>query len=282
VTEQALAPGLYVVATPIGHLGDLTRRAIETLSGASFVVAEDTRRARQLLSHLGLGKPVSCIDAHASERDLTRAVERLRAGDSAALVTDAGMPCVSDPGAALINLCRSNGLPVTVVPGPSAVTTALCASGFGSAGFRFVGFLPRKGEKRSHVLHEIAECTDPVVLFESAQRLGETLSDIAELTPERSVCVARELTKQFEEVRILPAEQWARQSPTLRGEITVVLGPQRDEPAAPTEFEDLDALISRRLELGQSPKAITEALAHWLKLPRRAVYQRAVELSQRQ
>jgi 16S rRNA (cytidine1402-2'-O)-methyltransferase len=278
--QTQLPPGLYVVGTPIGHLGDITRRAALTLAQCTFVVAEDTRRTRQLLSHLGIGgKAVLCIDAHAGERELGKVLARLKAGESCAMVTDAGMPSVSDPGSALVSGCRAAGLSVTVIPGPSAVTAALAASGLGDSGFWFVGFLPRKGDKRTQALQAIAEFPQAVVLFESAQRLQETLTDFAEIMPERQVCVARELTKQFEEVQLGSVQSFVDAPQAWRGEVTLVLGPQETRIDAEAQFDDLDLLIRTRAAQGQSPKAIAEALAPWLNLPRRVIYQRAVELS---
>lgn len=288
--SEILSSGLYVVATPIGHLGDITRRAVTTLEQASFVVAEDTRRSRQLLSHLGIGgKPVLCIDAHAGAQELRKVVDRIAAGESCAMVTDAGMPSVSDPGSNLVSACYARELPVTVIPGPSAVTAALAASGLADAGFWFVGFLPRKGEKRQAQLQAIADCADAVVLFEAPQRMSETLRDLAEVAPERALCVARELTKQFEEVRIHSARDWAErehsESPPWRGEVTMVLGPRPTEAAEQESrqehWPELDVLIGARLARGESPKSIAEGLVPWLKLPRRVIYQRAIELSQR-
>jgi 16S rRNA (cytidine1402-2'-O)-methyltransferase len=280
MTKGSSAPAtLFVVGTPIGHLSDLTARAIEALTHATFVVAEDTRRARQLLSHLGIvGKPLSCIDAHAKERELEQVAARIAQGESCAMVTDAGMPSVSDPGAALVAHCRSRGAQVVVIPGPSAVTTALAASGFGGAGFWFAGFLPRKGEKRALVLTAIAEFEDSVVLFEAPTRMEETLRDLALVMPERELCVARELTKQFEEVQVQTTAQWASVERQWRGELTLVLGPQPLAAPDAAPEADLDLLIAPRLTRGLSPKSVAEELAPLLRVSRRAIYQRALHL----
>jgi 16S rRNA (cytidine1402-2'-O)-methyltransferase len=277
--SSSAAPTLFVVGTPIGHLSDLTSRTVEALSSANFVVAEDTRRARQLLSHLGItGKSLVCIDAHATERDLEHVASRIVKGELCAMVTDAGMPSVSDPGAALVTTCRARGANVVVIPGPSAVTTALAASGFGGTGFWFAGFLPRKGEKRAVTLTSIAEFEDAVVFFEAPTRLHETLTDLAELMPERELCVARELTKQFEEVQLKKVREWASTEQQWRGELTLVLGPQAMAAASETPEADLDLLIAPRLARGLSPKSVSEELAPLLRLSRRAIYQRALHL----
>ncbi len=276
---MSLEPGLFVVGTPIGNLGDITRRAVEVLTQADALLAEDTRRARALLSHLGIGgKEILRIDANASERDLERAVERLRDGASVALITDAGMPSVSDPGSALVRLCREHGLGVTVVPGASAVTAALALSGWGETGFWFTGFLPRKGEKRAEVLERVAACEPPVVLFEAPQRMAQTLADLAALMPERALLVARELTKKFEETSARTCAEWAEDSRQWRGEVTLVLGPSPAPVAPEYDPADLDALIARRLDLGQTARSISEALAACWKLPRRTIYQRVLHL----
>jgi 16S rRNA (cytidine1402-2'-O)-methyltransferase len=167
---------------------------------------------------------------------------------------------------------------VVVIPGPSAVTTALAASGFGGTGFWFAGFLPRKGEKRALTLNSIAEFEDSVVLFEAPPRMAETLADLAELMPARPVCVARELTKQFEEVRIQSAEQWAKEEREWRGELTLVLGPVEAAEASAAPDADLDLLIAPRLVRGLSPKSVAEELAPLLRLSRRTIYQRVLHL----
>lgn len=273
------ASGLFVVATPIGHLSDITLRAVETLKQVQFVVAEDTRRARQLLSHLGIGsKQVLCVDAHASERQLDQVAERIASGESCAMVTDAGMPSVSDPGSALVAACRARDVPIVVIPGPSAVTAALAVSGFDVSGFWFVGFLPRKGEKRERAVQEICQFTSAVVLFEAPTRVQETLQELALSMPTRPICVARELTKQFEEVRVAPLAEWAKTEREWRGELTLVLGPSDDLKADPIASADLDLLIAPRLAQGQSPRTVAEELAPLLTVPRRTIYQRALQL----
>src|SRR5579863_5226229 len=184
---------LFVVATPIGHLGDVTARAVETLRACDRVLAEDTRRTRQLLTHLGIaGKPLDRLDAHASETDVARAVERLTAGESAALVTDAGTPGVSDPGERLVEAAIAAGVRVVPIPGPSAVLAALAGSGLAGDGrFRFVGFLPRDGTARREAVALVCATPEPVVLVEASNRTQATLRDLADATPERRACVAR-------------------------------------------------------------------------------------------
>src|SRR5512142_3269247 len=193
---------LYVVGTPIGHLGDITRRAGETLKSVERVVAEDTRRTRALLSHLGIqGKPLQCVEAHAAAQRIQLVVERLLAGESIALVTDAGMPAISDPGARLIDEATRQGVHVQVVPGPSAVTAALALSGIVEGPFYFLGFLPRENKRRRAAMARLIQCPDAVVLFESPHRVSATLNELAAKQPARAAVVCRELTKVHEEVR---------------------------------------------------------------------------------
>ncbi|HEX3344838.1 MAG TPA: 16S rRNA (cytidine(1402)-2'-O)-methyltransferase [Polyangiaceae bacterium] len=270
---------LYIVATPIGHLGDLTARAVETLRACDRVLAEDTRRTRQLLSHLGIaGKPLDRLDAHATDADVAHVVERLAAGESAALVTDAGTPGVSDPGERLVEAAIAAGVRVVPIPGPSAVLAALVASGLAGEGrFRFVGFLPREGPPRRAAVAVVCATPEPVVLFEAPGRTRATLRDLADATPERRACVGRELTKVHEEyVRGTCAELAADDREWL-GEIAVVLGAHAPETReAAVDDAALDARIDEGLARGEHAKTVADRLAAWSGRPRRAVYERVV------
>ena len=274
-----MAGTLYVVATPIGNLGDITLRAIETLRAAGRVLAEDTRRTLALLSHLGIaGKPVDRLDAHAPAEALARAADRLLAGEDLALVTDAGTPLVSDPGAALVRLAAERGVRVVPIPGASAVLAAVCASGLVAGAFRFVGFLPRSGPERRAALERIAQATDPVVLFESPERTADTLRDLAEISPSRLAVVARELTKLHEElVRGSLADLCAVERAWL-GEVTIVLG-EGDGGAkeAVIEEAEIDRRIDAELDLHRRAKDIAEELALVLRVPKKDVYARVVK-----
>lgn len=266
---------LYVVATPIGNLADITLRAIDVLKQATLIVAEDTRRSRALLSHLGItGKPLRCIDAHAPAHHIQAVVDAVKSGDSVAVLTDAGTPSVSDPGTQLVLACRQAGLPVVPIPGPSAVTTAIAGSGLVEQGFWFVGFLPRKGPKRRALLERIVAWPDAVVLFEAPQRAAQTLADLAELQPERRLCVARELTKKFEEFTTAPLEQWALHEGEFRGELTFVLAPNSD--AAQEQKPSLEACENLARELlasGQSARDAAAELSQLSGLGKREAYQ---------
>jgi len=192
---------LYVVATPIGNLGDITLRAIEVLKTVDVVAAEDTRRSGILLKHLGIKKPFVSYHEHNEATRTPELVERLARGENVALITDAGTPGVSDPGFRLIRECIKRGVPFTIIPGPSSILTALVGSGFSTDKFSFSGFLPVKSGQRERELRAAAERDETTIFFESPYRLIKTLVACAEVMPDRQVCVARELTKKFEEFR---------------------------------------------------------------------------------
>jgi 16S rRNA (cytidine1402-2'-O)-methyltransferase len=270
---------LFVVATPIGNLGDVTARALDTLRACALVVAEDTRRTRQLLAHFGIaGKPLERLDAHATEHDVARVIDRLRAGDDVALVTDAGTPSVSDPGERLVEAAIAAGVRVVAVPGPSALLAALVGSGAAGDGrFRFFGFLPRQGSARREAVAQVCATPETVVLFEAPSRTRATLRDLADATPERRACVARELTKVHEEYVRGTCASLAADEREWVGEVVVVLGPH--VPAARQAAIDdaaLDARIDEAIARGEHARAIAERLAAWSGRPRRAVYERVV------
>jgi 16S rRNA (cytidine1402-2'-O)-methyltransferase len=270
---------LYVVSTPIGHLGDMTSRALDTLRACDCIAAEDTRRTRQLLSHFAIhGTPVERLDAHASEGHITRLVERLVAGQNVAIVTDAGTPSVSDPGEALVNGAIGAGVRIVPVPGPSAVLAALASSGLAGGGaFRFIGFLPRGGTQRREALAKVAETPEPVVLFEASNRLQATLRDLAEATPNRRACVARELTKLHEELVRGTCAELADAEREWRGEVAVVLGAHApEEREAHIDDVALDARIVGELAKGERARTVAEKLAAWSGRPKREVYERVL------
>jgi 16S rRNA (cytidine1402-2'-O)-methyltransferase len=192
---------LYVVATPIGNLGDITLRAIETLRSVDVVAAEDTRRSGMLLKHLGIKKPFISYYEHNEATRTTELVERLARGENVALITDAGTPALSDPGLRLIRECIKREVPFTIVPGPSSILTALLGSGFSTQKFSFRGFLPVKSGQRERELRAAAEREATVIFFESPYRLTKTLAACVDIMPDLQLCVARELTKKFEEFR---------------------------------------------------------------------------------
>jgi 16S rRNA (cytidine1402-2'-O)-methyltransferase len=270
---------LFVVATPIGNLGDVTARAVQTLRDCDRVLAEDTRRSRQLLTHLGIaGKPVERLDAHASEADCARVVERLAAGERVALVTDAGTPGVSDPGERVVEAAVKAGAAIVPIPGASAVLAALVASGLAGDGrFRFLGFLPRDGPERREAIALASDTPETVVLFEAANRTAATLRDLGDATPARGVCVARELTKVHEELVRGTCASVASDTREWKGEIVLVLGPH--EPGAREAAVDdaaIDARIDEALARGEHARTVAERLAAWSGRPRRELYERVV------
>jgi len=196
---------LYLVPTPIGNLGDITLRALEVLKAADLIAAEDTRHSGHLLRHFGIEKPLVSCHEHNEARRTQELLGHLRAGKSVAMVSDAGMPGISDPGARLVAACIAEGLPYTILPGPSAAITAIIGSGFPAEAFYYGGFLPPKSGGRERELTAAQERQETSVFYESPHRLLRTLEAATRLLGERPLCVARELTKTFEEYRIGPA-----------------------------------------------------------------------------
>jgi 16S rRNA (cytidine1402-2'-O)-methyltransferase len=278
-----LAGSLFIVATPIGNLSDMTERAKETLRTTDCVLAEDTRRTRALLAHLGIeGKPIRTLNAHATEAEIDRAIDRIDGGENVAIVTDAGMPAVSDPGAALVRAAAERNITVVPIAGPSAVTTAIAASGLVTSGFWFTGFLPRKGQARSSAIARIAATPDAVVIFESPQRVAATLRDLASVSPDRGCVVAREMTKIHEEFIRGTLATIAATPREWKGEITVVLGPDNAASAGEDVTDEvLDRRIDEAIGKGEPSKSIAERLSAWSGRPRRDVYERVVHRRQR-
>jgi 16S rRNA (cytidine1402-2'-O)-methyltransferase len=272
---------LYVVATPIGNLEDITLRAIDVLKSVDRIAAEDTRHTLKLLSHLGIeGKPLDAIHEHSPPRDIARLVERMENGESVAVVTDAGTPAVSDPGGALVEKAIACGVRVVPIPGPSAVLAALTVSGLASgAGFRFFAFLPRDGAERRAVIGVIASTAEPTVLYESPERCAATLNELAAVMPNRAACVARELTKMHEEtIRGTLSDIAGAEREGWRGEIAIVLGAWSPEARA-TEVDEgaIDARIDEELDKGLHAKTVAEVVAAWSGRPKRDIYARVVE-----
>jgi 16S rRNA (cytidine1402-2'-O)-methyltransferase len=216
---------LYVVGTPIGNLDDITQRALQTLRNADLIAAEDTRHSGNLLRHFEIRKPLISYHQHNEAMRTVEIVERLAAGETVALITDAGMPGLSDPGERLIRKCIERDLPFTIVPGVSAITTALVGSGFKTGHFCYRGFLPVKSGQRQRELLAAAERLETTIFFESPYRLNKTLAACVDVMPERQLCVARELTKKFEEFRRGVATELLAHytAHPAKGEITLVI-----------------------------------------------------------
>lgn len=227
-TVFAMEAGLYIVGTPIGNLGDISARALDTLREADLIVAEDTRYTRRLTDRYEITTHlISCHKFNEVQR-VEQLVDRVRSGQVVAMVTDSGMPCISDPGSRVVRLCREADIPITSVPGPAAVTTAIALSGFGEKGFIFAGFLPHKSGGRKRDLVKWIDADLPVALYESPYRLIKLMDEIAEhLSPDRVVFVAREMTKKFEQLSLgTPAEIKAEyENRTVKGELVVIIQP---------------------------------------------------------
>ena len=275
-----MAGVLYVVGTPIGNLEDITVRATTTLHGADRIVAEDTRRTRNLLAHLGVEKkPLTSLEAHARPEEIDRVVDWLAEGQSVALVTDAGMPSVSDPGALLVRRAAATGIRVVPIPGPSAVTAAIAASGLADGGFRFFGFLPRAGTARADAIAALLATPEAAVLFEAPPRMAATLTELAALCPERPLFIAREMTKLHEEL-LRGTVATLAQSESSRewlGEITLVLGGDANA-GRPAEIEEdrIDARIREELARGETPKTVAQRVAAWSGRSRKEIYGRVL------
>ena len=273
------APALVLVATPIGNLGDLSPRAVQALTDADFIACENIRHSRKLLSHAGIvGNRLIAVHDH-NEADQVRTIlSLLDRGLTVALITDAGTPGISDPGQRVVSAVAAAGLPIEVVPGPSAVVAALVVSGLPTHRFSFEGFLPRKGSERGRRLHEVAASTSTTVLYEAPHRLERTLADLATVCgPLRHVAVVRELTKLHEEVwrgTLGDAVEYAAKS-SPRGEYVVVLAGA--PPAPPADDALIAAHLAARLQAGEDKRSAVAAVAASLGVPKRRVYELAVQ-----
>jgi len=275
--NERLSPGLHIVATPIGNLGDLSPRAADTLRRADRILAEDTRVTAKLLAHAGVKTPMTRYDDHSSEAERDRIVARL--GEEAiALVSDAGTPLISDPGYKLVRAARASGHTVHAVPGPSAAIAALTLAGLPTDRFLFLGFLPAKAKARADTVAEIANLRATLVLYESGPRLADTLAALAEGLGDRDAAVARELTKLHEECVTGTLTELASRynDASPKGEIVIVVGP----PSAAQEAseEELDAALDKALSR-LSPSRAAAEVADQLKVPRKRAYARALERS---
>ena len=274
--------GLVMVATPIGNLEDMGGRAARALGTASLIACEDTRITRRLLSHLGIATEMIAYHDHNAARVLPKIIERLKAGKTVAVVSDAGTPLISDPGLKLVQQAVEAGVPVTAVPGPSALLTALVLSGLPTDRFFFGGFLPRRAVRRRRMLEDCVAVPATLVFYENAVRLPSSLCDMASVLGDRPAAVARELTKLFEEVRrgglAELAEHYAEAGPP-KGEVVVVIGPSPG-PSALSEA-NLDERLGELLDGGQSVRDAAAKLARETGQPRRDLYRRAVALASR-
>jgi len=273
--EDALSPGLYLVATPIGNLGDITLRAIDVLGAVAVVACEDTRVTGKLLNHLGFKKRMVRYDDHADEAARERLLATARE-EAVALVSDAGTPLISDPGFRLVRAAREAGISVTSLPGPSAAIVGMTLSGLPNDRFLFAGFLPSKAKAREDVLTELSAVPATLVFYDTAPRLEDSLGAISAVLPGREVAVARELTKRFEECRHGSPNELAQhyRAHPPRGEIVLMVAPPLP-PAA--EDHDIDALLREAL-VTEKPSQAAARVARATGIDRKALYARALEL----
>ncbi len=276
---RSVAPGLYLVATPIGNLRDMTLRALDVLAAADLVLAEDTRVTAKLLTAYGLRAKLERCDDHASARAAEIAVERLKAGEVVALVSDAGTPLVSDPGYVVARAVIAEGLPVHPIPGASSLLAALCLAGQPADRVLFAGFLPPKSGARKTMLEDLRTGRQTLVFFESGPRLKDSLTDMAEVLGDRPAAVTRELTKLYEEaVRGTLSELAADpRCDAPKGEIVVVVGPGEAEVASAADADAALAEALTRLPPGEAAAEVSKAL----NLPRKPLYKRALEMQGR-
>jgi 16S rRNA (cytidine1402-2'-O)-methyltransferase len=274
VMDQRLAPGLYIVATPIGNLSDLSPRAADTLRGADRILAEDKRVTAKLLAHCGATAPMNTYHDHSTEAERDAIVAQL-ATKAIALVSDAGTPLISDPGYKLVRAAREAGREVHTIPGPSAAIAALTLAGLPTDRFLFLGFLPAKAKARADTIAEVGAVRATLVFYESGPRLGDTLEALADAYGERDAAVVREISKLHEECVIGTlrdlAERYADTPP--KGEIVIVVGPPIEKQTAE---EDLDAAIDEALQR-LSPSRAAAEVAERLGVPRKRAYARALE-----
>jgi len=274
--DQSLPPGLYIVATPIGNLGDMTSRAAETLRRVDFILAEDKRVSAKLLAHVGAKAPMTAYHDHSDEKLRTRILADLGT-KAVALVSDAGTPLISDPGYKLVRAARRAGHAVHTLPGPCAAIAALTLAGLPTDRFLFLGFLPAKAKARAEAIEEVAAVRASLVLYESGPRLGESLSALAEGLGDREAAVIREITKLHEETvsGSLPdlAVRYADAPP--KGEIVIVVGPPPEREAA--SDDELDQALRAALA-NMSPSRAAADVAVSLGIPKKRAYARALEL----
>lgn len=270
--SSSAAGTLFLVSTPIGNLGDISHRAVEVLSSAALIIAEDTRHSRRLLDHYGISTPVSSYHEHNEAKETPRLVGRLNRGDSIALISDAGTPLISDPGSRLVEASLGAGITVVPIPGASSVMAALVGSGLPLDRFTYFGFIPRKGKERTAAIADIVGSRVTSVVFEAANRVAATLSALASAgAADRPAVIARELTKQFEEFRRGTVAGLARASENLapRGEVVLVVGGA--ESRAVSEIELVAEARKARAD-GLSPRDVVDHLIRELGAPRNLAY----------
>ncbi len=280
--ELTLAGKLYVVGTPIGNLGDMSERMADTLSGVDFIVAEDTRVTSKLLNALDIKKPMISYNGYNKDGRGEQIIERLMLGESCAIVSDAGMPCISDPGVELVSLCAENEIDVVSVPGPSALTAALSVSGMYTGRFVFEGFLPVNRKNKLARLNEIKAFPHTLVFYEAPHKLSCTLKDMLEIFGDRKICIVREITKIYEEtVRTTlssAAERYAEIPP--KGEIVVIVDGNKNEAAPELNLEEAAAKAAKLISEGVSASEAAKRVSADTGIKKGDIYKAAIKISE--
>ena len=273
---------LYVVSTPIGNLEDVTLRALRILKEVDLIAAEDTRVTRKLMSHYDIHTPLTSFHEHTRGEKAASLVGRMLGGESVALVSDAGTPLISDPGSDLVSAAIQNRIPVVPIPGASAVMAALVASGLPAGRFCFDGFPPRPKSDRRDFFNSFRSEQRTLVLYESPNRLTDTLEDLYKTLGDREVAVTREITKKFEEVfrGTLSAAVTHFHDNTPRGEFTIVLAGASPEPIAAPDASSIETALRAELDSGRSSRDAIESVSANLGLPRKVVYRTCLQLTQ--
>lgn len=273
---------LYIVATPIGNLQDMTFRAVEVLKSVSLIAAEDTRHSKRLLDQYGVKARLISLHEHNEDRVLTRLLDQLNAGEDVALISDAGTPLISDPGFPLVRACHDQAIAVRAVPGPSALIAALSVAGLATDRFRFEGFFPRTKKKRRDLLERLSSTGITLIFYESSHRILETIQDMLDcLGPEREVVIARELTKQYETVRkgsLAEISEWIGEDKNQqRGELVVLIAGREPEPSGAVLSDETLGVLAVLLE-ELSVKQAAGLAARLTGLKRNALYQAALKM----
>ncbi len=270
---------LFIVSTPIGNLGDISHRALETLRSVAVIACEDTRVSKKLLSHYEISTPTTSLHAHSTEAEVERLIDRLRSGLDVALISDAGTPLVSDPGEALVQRAVDAGIDVVPIPGASAGLAAIAAAGVVSRYVLHLGFLPRSGNDRRELLSPLSHAPYTLVIYESPNRIRATLEDLARTLGDRTACVARELTKRFETFeRGTLNELAARLNEPVRGEVVIVVGPAERGAGEGADPDTVRQEIARLLDAGERAADVAKTIAGAYGLARKAAYQMVLEV----
>lgn len=279
-TNLKTSPGtLYVVATPIGNLEDITLRALRILKEVDLIAAEDTRHTRKLLNHFGINTPLISYYREKEQERGKELVEKLSAGLDVALVSDAGTPGISDPGAVVTELCHLAGITVSPIPGPSALTAALSCTGFGGGGFLFIGFCPAKKNQRRKLLDSLVHSEYPIIFYEAPRRVEAFLTDALDRFGDRQVLWARELTKSFEDIKRSSLEELLqhKNNLTTKGEFVIIVSP--GQPADQPEGENIEELLVWYRDNSElSMKDVCRRLASDLGISRSQIYQQALAI----